>query len=164
MTWRTRASCWASRSLAEERDTVLTRPCSRLLRSEARHRTIVASMRVLVIGWDRKLLSRISWILTEEGYDPVAFESTAEALEAPDAGEPDIIIINTDLPESDKEVRIDALRDRFGDLPVLDVTRRATNPRYETDADAYLSKPFDADSLLEQLEEFAQRGPRDAAS
>lgn len=108
-------------------------------------------MRVLVVGWDQILLSRICWILTEDGHEPQAFETTSDALSASDAGNPDVIIINTDLPAPEKEARINILRERFGDAPILDVTRRATNPRYETDADDYLSKPFHADTLLEKI-------------
>jgi DNA-binding response OmpR family regulator len=106
---------------------------------------------VLVIGWEEPLRRRIVWILREEGFDAFDASNLAAAIELARERRPDVVIINTDWPEHIKETQIDALQDVVPQTPIIDVTKRAVNPRYNTDADAYISKPFDATDLLDKI-------------
>jgi DNA-binding response OmpR family regulator len=108
--------------------------------------------KILVIGWEDAIRRRIAWILREDGFEPHEARSLSEALTLAKSEQPEVIVINTDWPEEVKEDQIDALQRVVPDTPIIDVTKRAVNPRYNTDADAYLAKPFHAMDLVEKIE------------
>jgi CheY-like chemotaxis protein len=108
--------------------------------------------KVLVIGSEDAVRRRIAWILGDDGFQPVEATSIPEAVELAQSERPDVIVINTDSPEDVKVTEIDELHRIVPGAPIIDVTKRAVDPRYRTNADAYVPKPFHAMDLIEKIE------------
>lgn len=108
-------------------------------------------MQAVIIGWDEALRRRVAWILDEEGFSPQTFASLDDALDAAPDLHPDVVLVNTDVPERVKESKVDDLRKAFPRTPVIDITRKAVHPGYDSAADQQLSKPFHADDLIARV-------------
>lgn len=108
-------------------------------------------MQALIIGWDEALRRRVAWILDEEGFASAAFPALDDALDAAPGLHPDVVLVNTDVPEHLKDTKVEELRQAFPRSPVIDITKRAVHPRYQSDAEAQLGKPFHAEDLIEKV-------------
>lgn len=107
---------------------------------------------VLLIEAETPLMQQMAWILLEEGYE---MSKVAHASDAPDKVveyQPDVIIVNNDMPDQQKLACINELRVMVPNARILDL-HSAGHPlqKLHVGADEYLHLPFDADSLVEKV-------------
>jgi DNA-binding response OmpR family regulator len=121
-------------------------------------------MRILVVDDNRDILDLIQRVLLTYGYEVVIARDGLEALQQESATQPDIVVLDVNLPALDGwEVcrRIKARRD----VPVMLLTVRAERVDIERSRDAgandHLPKPFDITVFLERITSLAaQRVPQ----
>jgi DNA-binding response OmpR family regulator len=107
----------------------------------------------LVVDDDPALLRMIRLTLISDGLEVTEATDGLAGLEALEAGEFDLVILDLQMPKMDGREMYRQMRARGYDLPVLILSAyRAEAARIELGADAALSKPFDIDVLLAQIE------------
>lgn len=111
-------------------------------------------MRILVVDDNRDILELIERVLTTYGYDVVIARDGFEALQQETNAQPDLVILDVNLPMLDGwEVcrRIKARRA----VPVMLLTVRAERGDIEISraagADDHLPKPFDIAEFLNRI-------------
>lgn len=105
----------------------------------------------MVIASDLPLMRKTVWVLESDGFEVLPAETPEKATDMLESAHPDVIIMNTDLSEDAKQVRMEEIRSIVPDACVIDIATRATRASYDTGADGYLDKPFDADDLLTEV-------------
>ena len=111
-------------------------------------------MRILVVDDNRDIVELLQRILRLEGHDVLIARDGLEALQQEAAGQPELIILDVNLPALDGwEVcrRIKARRA----VPIVLLTVRAERADIERSraagADEHLLKPFEISSFLKQI-------------
>jgi len=108
-------------------------------------------MRVLVVDDNRDIVELLQRILRLEGHDVLIARDGLEALQQEAAGQPDLVILDVNLPALDGwEVcrRIKARRA----VPIVLLTVRAERADIERSrADEHLLKPFEISAFLKQI-------------
>lgn len=126
-------------------------------------------MRILVVDDNRDILELIQRVLLTYGYEVVIARDGLEALQQESHAQPDLVILDVNLPTLDGwEVcrRIKARRD----VPILLLTVRAERADIERSRDAgaddHLPKPFDIAEFLSHINRLVSRSlpPRPAGS
>lgn len=114
---------------------------------------------VMVVEDEPAIRSLLSITLEGENYHVETAADGQEALEKVEQLHPDAILLDLLLPTIDGWALIDALngRSETGSIPIIAVsaTQRFLNVG-EQGVHAFLSKPFDVDTLLVVLEEVLQ--------
>jgi DNA-binding response OmpR family regulator len=117
-------------------------------------------MRILIVDDSRDIIDLIQCVLQIEGHDVVIARDGLEALQQESATQPDLIILDVNLPVIDGwEVcrRIKARRA----VPVLLLTVRAERVDIENSraagADDHLLKPFEINVLLQHIANISAR-------
>lgn len=111
---------------------------------------------ILVIEDRYYVRNLLGAVLREFGYQPSAFESAAEALERLPELQPDLVLLDMEMPgmngrEFLQRIRADA---RWAELPVLIISGFAdTVPPGPGRSLAVLAKPFENTTLLQWIEE-----------
>ena len=81
----------------------------------------------------------MEWGLREDGFEVL----TAHGLPESDAAlRPDVIVLNSSVPEAGKRVLISALRYLVPDARIIDLMGDDAPSLYDTGADGYLRPPF----------------------
>jgi len=111
---------------------------------------------VLIVESEEPLVRLMSWFLIEAGFEVTAVKDAYTALERFPASRPDVIIVNTHLPEPAKRDYIERWRAATRDAKVLDVVDAA--PSAPSGADAVLRLPFHADTLIETVQNLISAG------
>ncbi|MCL5958095.1 MAG: response regulator [Chloroflexi bacterium] len=109
------------------------------------------SERVLVVDDDDSIRELVSLALSDEGYDVVSAPDGAMAFDLIAERQPNVILLDLRMPIMDGWEFLDAYRKRPGPhAPVIALTaaREVGNTIPEIGADAFLSKPFDLEDLL----------------
>lgn len=122
---------------------------------------------VLVADDDPDILDLITALLNQEGFQTVTFSDGLAALHWIRTQRPALAIIDLSMPVLDGRELIERLRKEPGDpLPVIAMSASIYDPPSELlQADAYLTKPFDLEELLEQVKYLTSRkGEPDARS
>ena len=121
--------------------------------------------RVLILEDDRELGAVLARGLDEEGFFPVLASTGADALAKVADEEPDALIIDIGLPDSDGRDVCQAMRARGMAAPVLFLTARDALPDllsgFSSGGDDYLTKPFAVEELLARLRALVRRGGRE---
>lgn len=117
---------------------------------------VVTPAKVLVVEDDEAIQFMQRELLTAEGYEVVLAGSGLEALAAIERASVDAVILDMQLPDIDGITVCQRIRATDqGHLPILIASaNRAHESIAEAmaaGADAYLTKPFQPDLLLEQL-------------
>ena len=105
---------------------------------------------VLNIQADEQTMRLMDWILSEEGF------AVVNALDAPpatfaDEHRPDVIVVNTNMEPAEKRACIVALRGLLPGVSVIDLGMDVELDTYDTGADQYLNRPFNADDLIARV-------------
>jgi DNA-binding response OmpR family regulator len=121
----------------------------------------VSGPRVLIVEDDPELRGVLRRTLDEEGFDPEAVATGAEALESVARAVPDLLVLDVGLPDSDGRDLCQALRARGIQAPVLFLTARdALVDRlagFDAGGDDYLTKPFAIAELVARAQVLLRR-------
>ncbi|HOC93330.1 MAG TPA: diguanylate cyclase [bacterium] len=115
-------------------------------------------MRILVVDDSAVIRKMLEEILVAEGFSVTAAPDGIEGLEAVRSGGFDLMFLDIDMPSISGLQVCRMLRNdpQFLDFPIIMLTARGQKQDQfwglETGADAYMTKPFDRDELLETLQ------------
>lgn len=115
------------------------------------------SRTILLVDDEPDLVQLVSVRLQAAGYQVITASDGQQALDAVKQTRPDLIILDLMLPKVDgyKVCRLLKFDDRYKKIPILVFTARAQDGDIrlatECGADAYLTKPFEAQTLLSKL-------------
>lgn len=115
--------------------------------------------RILLIEDEADLVMTTRFRLEDAGYEVVAAMDGQEGLDMVKDGKPDLILLDLMLPKMNgykvfKVLRADA---RYSKIPIIMFTALAQEADKKLGeklgADAYITKPFDAEMLLARIKE-----------
>ncbi len=116
---------------------------------------------VLIAEDDEGVRTALSRALKFEGYDVVLAFDGAEALEAVQTAEPDVIILDVMMPHIDGLAACRRMRSKGIETPILMLTaRQEVSDRVaglDAGADDYLPKPYALEELLARLRALLRR-------
>ena len=78
-----------------------------------------AGLRVLLIEHDPKMVSMVRTILADDGYDVVGLTAADDALTQLDELDPDVIVLDEVMPESEGLDVADEIRERRVEQPIV---------------------------------------------
>ncbi len=123
--------------------------------------------RILVIEDDEIGGGALVQRLRLEGFDPVWAKTRAEAMEALKRGKPDFIVSDIVLPDGSGEDVYRQAQPWLGDTPIVFATAFGEIDQavrlVKAGADDYLTKPYDADDLVELVRRRISRRPASPA-
>ena len=116
----------------------------------------------LVIDGELAVRRLVRILLEEERYKVIGAETGRKGLEAAVEQQPDVIILELDLPDIDGMVVLRRIRE-WSQKPVLILSERSRAAdkvsALDSGADDYLTKPFDTAELLARLRVIQRRFP-----
>lgn len=119
----------------------------------------MAKFRILVVD-DEEDVRTIERIALSPRYEVVEARDGLDALEKLERAEPDLVVLDIMMPLMDGIETCRAIRKnpKFRDIPVLFLSVRKEKAEikegYEAGANLYLTKPFDPDRLVKNIERF----------
>lgn len=126
--------------------------------------TAFSKNRILIVDDEPHILTAISFLLTQKGYEVDKATNGRQALQKVQTSVPDIVILDVMMPELDgfevaRHIRQHA---KFDALRIIFLTARGTQEDrfrgYETGGEVYLTKPFDNDQLLQTVQDVLEFG------
>jgi CheY-like chemotaxis protein len=109
---------------------------------------------VLVVDDEVPIRTLLRQTLLEEGYEVLEAGDGPAALELAATNAIEVVLLDIRLPGMDGSAVAQALRDSPGDTPrIVILTAARYSDELVDGADAYLSKPFDLDELLQIVED-----------
>lgn len=118
-----------------------------------------ADKRILICDDDPAILRVLQVNLEVEGYETLLAHNGEEALEIADRDKPDLIILDIMMPRLDGYQTCERLKaaDTTKDIPVVFLSAKAQESDIQKGKEygvaAYLTKPFDPDTLVETIEQ-----------
>jgi CheY-like chemotaxis protein len=115
-------------------------------------------VRVLVVDDDPQVLKLLRVNFELEGYEVIDAASGPEALKAARKTRPDVIVSDVSMPGMDGFELIEHLREdpKTGGIPIVLCSAKAQRSDVvngtRAGADAYVTKPFDPQDLLDTVE------------
>lgn len=119
--------------------------------------------KILVVDDEMELVNALEIRLRNEGFEVKTAEDGEDGLKMAREEKPDLLILDLMLPKLDgyKVCRLLKFDQRYKDIPVIMLTARAEEQArslgMEMGADAYITKPFEWDELLEKISGFLPR-------
>lgn len=113
--------------------------------------------RILVVDDNQELLSLLTQLFEDAGYEVIAASRGKQAIEAARASAPQAAVLDVLLPDMMGYNLADALRKEWPELPLLFITgvfkggKHAVEARHKYAAAGYFEKPFEAQKLLEAV-------------
>jgi EAL domain-containing protein (putative c-di-GMP-specific phosphodiesterase class I) len=116
-----------------------------------------AARHVLVADDEPAIVEMIRDILEEYGFHVVTAANGSEALRLVEEAEPEVVLLDMNMPVLDGEGFIAAVRERGLRIPIVIMTAGSSAKRWASQlgADAYLSKPFELANLVDVTNRFA---------
>jgi signal transduction histidine kinase len=110
--------------------------------------------RICVVEDDHDIREALEDLLQGAGYEPTGYSRAEEALNALEASEPDLILLDLMMPGMNGwQFRVEQKRrPKLRDIPVVALSADVSPYAAAIDADAYLSKPVNFDELQDVLE------------
>ena len=115
--------------------------------------------RILVVDDEPDLVVMISKALRYKGYEVITANDGQEGLEKAKTQKPDLIVLDLMLPRINGYKVCGLLKKdtRYAKMPVILLTAKAKSEDIELGekigADAYITKPYERDTLLSKIEE-----------
>lgn len=115
--------------------------------------------RLLVIEDEVDLAEMVKLRLEANGYEILIAHDGQDGLDMARKERPDLIILDLMLPKIDgyKVCRMLKFDEKYKHIPIIMFTARAQEldkkVGYDVGADAYITKPFDAQALLQKIKE-----------
>ena len=117
-------------------------------------------MRILVVDDNRDILELVQRVLLTYGYDVVIARDGLEALQQDANTNPDLIVLDVNLPVLDGWEVCRRIKGRR-DVPIMLLTVRAERADIESSreagADDHLPKPFDIAEFLDRINQLMRR-------
>lgn len=116
--------------------------------------------RVLVVDDDPDIRRMLEDVLTDEGHQVRVASNGREALAFVEHQSVDLILLDLMMPVMDGPAFYQAYRAHVDDDPgrapvvVISADRNVREQAAQLGVDSYLTKPFDLDALLDQVERF----------
>ena len=123
--------------------------------------------KILFVEDEAAIFEPFSQALRRNGYEPVVAQTASEAIEAADRVEPDLVLLDLNLPDGDG---VDVCRDlrKSSDVPIIMLTARGTEMDrvlgLELGADDYVVKPFSSRELISRIRAVLRRARGTAAA
>jgi two-component system, OmpR family, response regulator RegX3 len=119
-----------------------------------------ASRRILFVEDEASIYEPFSKALRRNGFEPVVARTAAEALQSADRLDPDLVLLDLNLPDGDGSDVCRTLR-RDSDVPIVMLTARGTEMDrvlgLELGADDYVVKPFSSRELISRIRAVLRR-------
>lgn len=115
------------------------------------------SKKILVVDDEPNIIKVVESRLSANGYEVIAASDGQLALDLARREKPDLIILDLMLPKIDgfKVCRMLKFDEKYKKIPIIMFTSRAQESDeklgFEVGADAYITKPYDAEVLLEKI-------------
>ena len=118
---------------------------------------------ILVVEDQKDLALGLRANLEVEGYEVTVAHTGEDGIRAATAAEPDLVILDLMLPDTDGYDVLGRLRRSGKEMPVLILTARGEEVDkvrgFRTGADDYVTKPFGVMELLVRIQAILRRGP-----
>ena len=119
-----------------------------------------ASRRILFVEDEEAISEPFSKALRRNGFEPVVARTAAEALESAERVEPDLVLLDLNLPDGDGRDVCRTLR-KDSDVPIVMLTARGTEMDrvlgLELGADDYVVKPFSSREVISRIRAVLRR-------
>ena len=118
----------------------------------------MSKKKILAVDDEPNILLSIEFILEQEGYDVHTACDGEEAMEMAEKVEPDLVLLDIAMPYKDGYEVCTLLRkhEKLASVKVVMLTAKGQSldkkKGLEVGANAYLTKPFGADELLQTIE------------
>jgi len=116
--------------------------------------------RVLFVEDEASIFEPFSKALRRNGFEPVVAGTVAEGLELAERVDPDLVLLDLNLPDGDGSDLCRTLR-RSSDVPIVMLTARGTEMDrvlgLELGADDYVVKPFSSRELISRIRAVLRR-------
>jgi CheY-like chemotaxis protein len=128
------------------------------LEPESQEERVSGKKRILVIDDDQDIVTFLTLLLQDHGYETISAKDGGEGLEKTRAERPDLICLDITMPEKSgvkyyREVRDDPALKKIPVVMVTGVTEEfkqfISTRRQVPPPDGYISKPVDKQKLLE---------------
>ena len=110
--------------------------------------------KILAVDDEKHIVRLVQINLVKEGYEVVTATNGREAVEAANAHNPDLIVMDVMMPEMDGFAALEKLKEnpKTANIPVIMLTAKAQDADvfrgWQSGADLYLTKPFNPQELL----------------
>ncbi|MEA3560844.1 MAG: response regulator [Candidatus Omnitrophota bacterium] len=122
----------------------------------------MAAPKALIIDDEVSIVTLVSSRLKINGYEVISARDGQEGLEKVRSEKPDIILLDLMLPKLDgyKVCRMLKFDEKYKHIPIVIFTARTQESDeklgFEVGADAYITKPFKSEVLIEKMHELLQ--------
>jgi DNA-binding response OmpR family regulator len=125
----------------------------------------MARARILFVEDEASISDPFSRALSREGFEPIVARTAKEALALAARIEPDLVLLDLNLPDGDGRDVARELR-RHSDMPIVMLTARGTETDrivgLELGADDYVVKPFSGAEVIARIRAVLRRSSRSA--
>jgi len=125
--------------------------------------TGIMSKKILIVDDEEDMLFAVKLQLEQSGFTVLTAQDGKTGLDMARTQKPDLVILDLMLPKLDgyKVCRMLKFDQKYKYIPVILFTARVqyadAKLGYEVGADAYITKPFDPNVLLEKIQELTER-------
>jgi DNA-binding response OmpR family regulator len=123
----------------------------------------MSSKKILLVDDEVDLVETVRFSLEGEGYQVLVSFNGEDALNKARTESPDLILLDLMLPKLDgyKVCRLLKFDEKYKHIPILMLTAKTQEKDKilgkETGADAYLTKPFDMEELMEKIKTYLNK-------
>lgn len=115
----------------------------------------MAVKKILIVDDEHDILETLSFVLEQEGYECCTALNGIDGLNKARSENPSLILLDIMLPKMNgyKVARLLKFDEKYRHIPIVMLTAKTRDADrvqgIETGADAYVTKPFDINNLLE---------------